>query len=124
MPRARFPRRGDVYRIRLDPALGHELRKTRPAVIVSNDHLNELAFTVLVMPITAGLFPYYHWIDLEPPEGGIVKPCSIVTEQIRAVDKTRLLKRLGCVSPLTMARIEQAVRDHFGLPESGVLPNE
>ena len=44
-----FPRRGSVYRVALDPAIGHELRKTRPAVVVSNNHLNELAETVLVM---------------------------------------------------------------------------
>jgi mRNA interferase MazF len=55
-----FPRRGSVYQVSLDPALGHEIRKTRPAVVVSNDHMNKLAATVLVMPITSGRFPYYH----------------------------------------------------------------
>lgn len=117
-----YPRRGDVYRVRLDPAFGHELRKTRPAVIVSNDHMNELAATILVMPITSGSFPYYHWVALAPPEGGAVKPSSIVTEQIRAVDKNRLLKRLGRVTPETMTKLEDAIRDHFGLPESRVVP--
>lgn len=118
----KFPRRGGVYLVNLDPSLGSEIRKTRPAVVVSNDHLNELAATVLVMPITSGRHPYFHWIALRPPEGGLRKASSIVTEQIRAVDKRRLGQRLGKLAPQTMARVEQAIRDHFGLPEGQVLP--
>ena len=118
---APFPRRGSVYLVRFDPTVGHEIQKTRPAVVISNDHLNELAPTVLVMPITSGRFPYYHWIALNPPEGGLRKSSSIVTEQIRSVDKRRLLDYLGQVTPATMARIEAAIRDNFGLPESRVV---
>jgi mRNA interferase MazF len=122
MPRPpSFPRRGFVYRVQFDPAFGHEIKKTRPAVVISNDHMNELAATVLVMPITGGLFPYFHWIAVNPPDGGLSKPSTIVTEQIRALDKRRLQKRLGRLSPETMAQIEDAIRDHFGLPESRVL---
>lgn len=116
-----FPRRGSVYLVALDPAIGHEIRKTRPAVVVSNDHMNELAETILVMPITAGRHRYYHWIVLDPPEGGVTKPSSIVTEQVRAIDKTRLRRRLGLLRSTTIAKIEQAIRDNFGLPESDVL---
>lgn len=101
--------------------MGHEIRKTRPAVIVSNNHLNELSQTILVMPITAGIHPYYHWISLNPPEGGLVKPSSIVTEQVRAIDKRRRQRRLGEVRPATMRKIEQAIRDNFGLPECDVV---
>lgn len=119
--RSAFPRRGFVYVVSLAPAIGREMRKIRPAVIVSNDHMNELAATVLVMPITGGQFSYDHWIQVSPPEGGVHKPSSIVTEQIRAIDKRRLRKCLGRLRPATMAKIEDAVRDHFGLPEGGVL---
>lgn len=116
-----FPQRGAVYRVALDPAIGHELRKTRPAVVVSNNHMNELAETVLVMPITAGQHRYYHWIPLHPPEGGVTKPSSIVTEQVRAIDKQRLERRLGMVHAATMEKIEQAIRDNFALPEGSVF---
>ncbi|MBI2827166.1 MAG: type II toxin-antitoxin system PemK/MazF family toxin [Planctomycetia bacterium] len=119
--RRRFPRRGSVYRVALDPSIGHEIRKTRPAVVISNDHMNEMAGTVLVMPITSGRFAYYHWIAIDPPEGGMTRPSSIVTKQIRAVDKRRLGRQLGVVRLPTMQRIEQAIRDHFGLPEGGVV---
>ncbi len=114
-----FPHRGSVYRVQLDPTIGHEIRKSRPAVVVSNDHMNELSATVLVMPITSGQYDYYHWIDLAPPEGGLTKPSSIVTEQIRAVDKRRLRRRIGTVTAETIRQIEDAVRDHFALPEGG-----
>ena len=122
MAKAAFPRRGGVYRVRFDPAEGHEIRKSRPAVVVSNDHMNELAATVLVMPITSGQYAYYHWIALQPPEGGLTKPSSVVTEQVRAVDKRRLGKQLGRLTPATMTAIEEAIRDHFALPEGRVLP--
>ena len=112
-----FPQRGSVYRVQFDPTVGREIRKTRPAVVVSNDDMNELSATVLIMPITAGNYDYYHWIALKPPEGGLTKPSSIVTEQIRAVDKRRLKRRLGQVADKTMRKIEDAVRTHFALPE-------
>ncbi|TSC58373.1 MAG: growth inhibitor protein [Candidatus Peregrinibacteria bacterium Greene0416_19] len=117
-----FPRRGSIYLVQFDPSFGHEVRKERPAVVISSDHLNALAATVLVMPITSGRYSYYHWITLAPPEGGLRKVSSIVTEQIRAVDKRRLQKRLGAVRPRTMTKIEEAIRDHCGLPEGRVLP--
>ena len=117
-----FPRRGSVYLVQFDPAVGREIRKTRPAVVISNDHLNELAATVLVMPITGGHYAYYHWIALRPPEGGLKKPSSIVTEQLRSVDKKRLRRRLGAVSSATIRQIEDAIRDHCGLPEGRILP--
>jgi mRNA interferase MazF len=107
MAKAAFPLRGGVYRVRFDPAEGHEIHKSRPAVVVSNDHMNELAATVLVMPITSGQYAYYHWIALQPPEGGLTKPSSIVTEQVRAVDKRRLGKQLGHVKAATMTAIEE-----------------
>ena len=117
-----YPKRGCVYYIQFDPSIGHEIRKTRPAVVVSNDHMNELSATILVMPITGGHYGYYHWIPLQPPEGGMNKPSSIVTEQIRCVDKRRVKRRLGTSATKTMRKIEDAIRDHCDLPEGNVLP--
>jgi mRNA interferase MazF len=123
MPRKpSLPRRGQVYLVRLDPTVGHEIKKRRRAVVISNDHMNELAGTVLVMPITCGQYQYVHWITLTPPEGELRKVSSIVTERIRAVGKRRLGRRLGSVSSQSMRQIEDAIRDHCGLPEGGALP--
>lgn len=116
-----FPRRGSLYLVDLDPNVGHELKKTRPAVVVSNDHMNELAETILVMPITAGKHRYFHWVPLDSPDDGVSKPSAIVTEQVRAIDKRRLQRRLGAVRPETMEKIEQAIRDNFALPEGNIL---
>ena len=122
MPKHSFPRRGSVYLVRLDPAFGHEIKKIRPAVVISNDHMNELASTILIMPITGGHYSQFGWILLHLPEGGLTKPSSIVSDQIKSIDKRRLIKQTGSVSVDTMAKIEQAIRDHCGLPEGGILP--
>jgi mRNA interferase MazF len=123
MPRkGSFPRRGSVYRATLGPIQGREIALRRPVVVVSNDHMNELAATVLVMPITSGTHLYYHWIPIDPPEGGLTTPSRVVTDQIRARDKQRLGRRLGLLRPETMAKIEDTIRDHFGLPEGRALP--
>lgn len=116
-----FPQRGSVFLVALDPTVGSEICKTRPAIVVSNDHMNELAKTVLIMPITSGRHQYYHWVPLAPKEGGLAKSSKVVTEQIRAIDKVRLGRRLGAVRVRTMERIEAAIRDHLGLPEGDVL---
>lgn len=121
---SKFPRRGNVYLVSfgpLDASAGHSLRLTRPALVVSNDHMNEMAETVLVMPITSGGHDYYHWITLAPPEGGCTVRSRLITEQIQAIDKRRIQRRMGAVRPNTMKRVEAAIRDHFGLPEGGML---
>ncbi len=120
MPLA-WPRRGSVYLVRLDPAEGHEIRKTRPAVVVSNDALNELAATVVVMPITTGGYRYMHWITVDPPDGGLTKPSNVVPPQVRCVDKSRLVRRIGAVRPETLRQIEAVIRDTFGLPEGRLV---
>src|SRR3972149_5653776 len=118
-----FPRRGSVYRATLRLVRGREIALRRPVVLVSNDHMNELAETVLVMPITSGRYSeYVHWIPVDPPEGGLIVPSRVVTDQIRALDKRRLGRRLGALRRETMAKIEDAIRDHFGLPEGRGLP--
>lgn len=116
-----FPRRGFVYRVHFDPALGHEIKKTRPALVVSNDRMNQFSRTVLVMPITSGKFQYFFRVPLHPPEGGLTKRSVIATEQIRAIDKQRFKGKVGQVSFDTMKKVEQTIRDHFGLPEGSIL---
>lgn len=116
-----FPRRSFVYRVHFDPAVGHEINKTRPALVVSNDRMNQFSKTVLVMPITSGKFEYFFRISLQPPEGGLTKRSVIATEQIRAIDKQRFKGKIGRVSFDTMKKVEQTIRDHFGLPEGNIL---
>ena len=89
------PRRGDVYWVALDPARGTEMRKTRPAVVISNDSCNAYGARVVVVPITSNLSSLY------PGEARITvggKPARALGDQIRSVDKVRLRSRLARLS--------------------------
>ena len=114
-------KRGDVCIVSLDPTIGSEINKTRPVVVISNNHMNSLSRTVIVMPITTGKYSYYHWIPIQPPEGGLINASHIVTDQVRTVDKQRIQKKIGKVGPETLLLIEQAIRNNFALPEGDVL---
>lgn len=115
------PYRGDIFRAELDPTLGHELQKTRPALIISNDIFNKVSNLLVVIPITSGRYRYLHRVHLEPPEGGLIKPSNIAVEQIRAIDKSRLQSYLGTISEATLEQVESAIKDLLGLPEGNIL---
>ncbi len=84
-------RRFDVYLVNLDPTMGSEIQKTRPCLVISPDEMNAHIATVIIAPMTTKGRPYPTRIPCQF-EG---KDGQIVLDQIRAVDKTRLVKRLG-----------------------------
>jgi mRNA interferase MazF len=103
----RAPRRGDVYFVALDPTLGSEIRKTRPAVIVSNDSCNRWGARVVVLPITTNVDSLY------PGEARVrVKgvPGRALGDQIRSIDKARLRSRIGSLSPDELLDLDAALR--------------
>lgn len=109
----RPPRRGDVYWVGLDPVIGTEIRKTRPAVIVSNDSCNRYGTRVVVLPITSNvssLFPGEALITIKGRQG------RALGDQIRSIDKSRLQARVGTVTPAEMARIDEALAITLALP--------
>lgn len=109
----RPPRRGDVYWVSLDPVVGTEIRKTRPAVIVSNDSCNRHGTRVVVLPITSNvssLFPGEALITIKGRQG------RALGDQIRSIDKSRLQARVGTVTPAEMTRIDEALAITLGLP--------
>lgn len=113
------PRRGEVYLLRLDPAEGSEQRGTRPAVVVSRDAINRASPVIVVCPLTdARRVPrlYPSDVPVKAPEGGLTRDSVVLTGQIRAVAKTRLLRRLGELRPETMGQIEQALKITLQLP--------
>ncbi len=71
MPRTPIPRRGDVWLVSLDPTIGHEVQKTRPAVAVTSDIYNRHNWVVIVMPLTPMTAAKYNQVLIEPPEGGV-----------------------------------------------------
>lgn len=107
-----FPRRGDMYWVNLDPVVGTEIAKTRPAVIISNNIGNEFSTRVIVAPLTtAGQDKVYPFEVLIPiAEGGLPQPSKAALDQIRTVDKRRLGRFIGMLPPERMREIDQAIR--------------
>jgi mRNA interferase MazF len=101
------PRRGDVFWVVLDPALGTEIRKTRPAVVISNDSCNRYGSRVVVLPITSNIESLY------PGEARIEvrgAPARVLGDQIRSIDKTRLRSRIGRLTKQELLSVENAVQ--------------
>jgi mRNA interferase MazF len=109
--------RGDIVCVRLDPGEGREIRKTRPAVVLSNNAACQFDSVVQVVPITVlpdrPLRPYEARIETEP--SGLSKPSRAVANQIRTVAKHRIVKRLGRLSPAEQDAVNRAVAIQLGI---------
>jgi mRNA interferase MazF len=115
--RIAIPKRGEVYLVNFDPTLGAEIRKTRPAVIVQNDTGNRWSPITIVAAITSqhddDLYPTE--VLISPPEGGIRNRSVILLNQIRSIDRRRLVKRLGTLNAATMEKADKALRISLAL---------
>ena len=104
--------RGEVWLINLDPTLGAELKKTRPAIVISSDGVGKLPLKVIV-PITAWDDAFYtsRWhVRLEPSKAnGLNKPSAADAFQIRSLSIHRFVKRLGVVNAVQLEEIAQAI---------------
>lgn len=101
------PRRGEVWWVRLDPALGSEIKKTRPCLVIGTNVLNERRHTVIVIPLSTSP-------ESAPPvlisvtcEG---RRAMAVVDQIRAVAKERLLRRMGELTDQDVRAVEEALK--------------
>jgi len=101
--------RGDVYLIELNPTRGREIRKTRPSVVVSPDDLNAHMGTFIVAPLTTGSHPYPFRIGCRFAG----RDGHVVLDQLRTVDHSRLVKRLGAVTAPTLAKILGVLQEMF-----------
>ncbi len=106
---ARVPSRGEVYLVEFDPTRGSEIRKTRPCVIVSPDELNHHLRTVTVALMTTGGHAY----PFRPPCRFAGKDGRVALDQLRAVDRERLRKRLGLLSPASLAAVFAVLAEMF-----------
>lgn len=101
--------RGDVHLVRLDPTLASEIQKTRPCLIVSPDELNAHLRTVIVAPLTTGGRAYPWRIRCRFEQ----RPCYVVLDQLRTVDRERLVKRLGALPSHTLTAALGALQEMF-----------
>ena len=110
-------RRGDVYLVNFDPTIGAEIKKTWPALVIQNDIANRHSPITIVAAVTSKfderLYPTEVLIRL--PEGGVSEDSVVLLNQIRSIDKARLIKRLGALKPTTMQKVDQALQISVGL---------
>lgn len=112
------PVRGQVYLVSFDPTVGHEMKKTRPALIIQNDIGNKFSQVTIVAAITSKLSPVPYPVEVPvypTKQNGLAAPSAIHLDQIRSVDRTRLLKPLGKIDQQTMAKVDDAIRVSLGL---------
>lgn len=106
-------KQGEIWEINLDPAIGAEIRKKRPAVIVNEDAIGILPLRVIV-PITAwrSSFNGAIWmVRIEPDKkNNLKKPSAIDTFQIRSLSTRRFIKRIGSISPEILSKIKTAIK--------------
>jgi mRNA interferase MazF len=101
--------RGEVWLVTLDPAVGSEVRKTRPCVILSPPEMHDYLRTVIVAPMTTGArpAPYRISVTFQGKRG------LILLDQLRALDKVRLVKRLGKITSLVLVLTLQTLQEVF-----------
>lgn len=103
--------RGDIWLINLDPIVGSEIAKTRPAVILSHSKYNLAASTVTIIPISTGRFLRSFHVQLEDLKDG----SHVIIPQIRVADKKRFIKKIGRITSQEMLEIESKLLKYLDL---------
>ena len=113
------PRRGDISLVNFDTTVGAEIRKTRPAIVLQNDIANRHSPITIVAAITSQfdepLYPTE--VLIKAKEGGIALDSVALMNQIRSIDRCRLVKRLGRAKSDTLRRVDRAIQVSLGLVE-------
>jgi mRNA interferase MazF len=101
--------RGDVWLVNLDPTVGSEIRKSRPCVVISPPELNDHLKTVIVAPMTSQGFqaPFRISLTFQGTTG------LVLLDQLRTIDKSRLIKKLGRIQPKTLTTTLQKLKELF-----------
>ena len=105
------PRRGEVWRVDFEPVRGHEQGRSRPALVISNDILNQSpAAMVTVVPITTKERKLRSYLRLDPPDGGLPQTSFVICDQVRTISKERLGRRYGVLSRAALAEVETRLK--------------
>jgi len=110
-------KRGDIFLAALDPVVGREIAKTRPVVVISNNINNKHGGTVTILPITSQKTNKTYPFEIYLPQGcgNLPKDSKAKADQIRTLDKTRLIKRFGQIDKVHIDLIEKAIKIHLSL---------
>ncbi len=108
-------RRGDIYWVDWNPARGSEQSGSRPALVIQNDIGNKFSPTTIVAALTtAAEKPYPFLVNLTAKESGLPKDSTVNLAVIMTIDKTRLARKCGELSPARMSQIESAIKASLG----------
>jgi mRNA interferase MazF len=109
-------KQGDVFWVNFDPSVGSEVKKIRPAVVVSNDINNEHSPIISIAPVTSSVTRIYSF-EVEIPAGtsGMSSRSKIMVNQTRAIDKVRLIEFIGSLPDALMARVKAALKLHYDI---------
>ncbi len=111
------PIRGEIYLVNFDPTIGSEISKTRPSLIIQNNIANENSPITIIAAITSKfddrLYPTE--VLIEPPDGGLKTTSVILLNQIRSIDRQRLIKRIGAIGSGKLNEVDRAIQISFGL---------
>ena len=102
----RIIKRGDIYKVVLDPTIGREIKKTRRCVVISNNQQNLYSPLLIIIPTTSDMDKLYSWEVVIHSEG---KDRKILTDQIRSIDRKRIREYKGQVNYETLTKIEKAL---------------
>lgn len=105
-----FLRRGEIWLVNWNPARGSEQAGKRPALVIQNDIGNEKASTTIVAAISSSVKLYPMNVRINPHESGLEKSSIVKAGQILTIDKNRLEKRIGCLTPEKMKEVDNAIR--------------
>jgi mRNA interferase MazF len=110
--------RGDIFLVAFDPMLGHEIQKTRPALVIQNNIGNQYSPLTIVAAITStiSLKPYPVEVVIDPSESnGLNARSAIRLDHIRTIDRQRLIERLGRVDKTAIEQVDGAIKISLGL---------
>lgn len=113
-------RRGNVCLVSINPAVGHGIRKTRPALVIQNDVGNQFSPLTIVAAIASKVSPEPFPVEVvvDPSRNnGLSVRSAIRLDQVRTIGRSRVLKRLGAINAVSMRKVDEAIKISLGLIE-------
>jgi mRNA interferase MazF len=109
-------RKGGIYLVNFDPTVGAEVKKIRPAVVVSNDINNAHSPIISIAPISSRVVRIFSFeVEIPAGVGGLTERSKVMINQTRAIDKMRILKQIGTLDESYLRKIDTALKLHYDL---------
>lgn len=109
-------KRGEIYTVNFDPSKGSEIKKIRPAVVVSNNSCNRYSQTITVIPLSSQIDKIHPFeVLVKKKDSGLQLDSKVKANQIRSIDKSRILKLVGTLPDDIMEKVNSAVKLHLAI---------